>query len=89
MKTGVQLFKNRPSNVILLDYGSLSKCSYVYLAGIVVADLGHYLSKSILQWGLNLKRTELIGFSLGAHISGVAGYDLGGQLARITGRLNI
>ncbi|XP_068154717.1 uncharacterized protein [Drosophila tropicalis] len=34
--------------------------------------------------GLNLKRTHLIGFSLGAHVSGFAGAELPG-LSRITG----
>ncbi|XP_065364888.1 uncharacterized protein LOC135957967 [Calliphora vicina] len=43
------------------------------------------LIKNLQQYkGLNLSRTHIIGFSLGAHVSGFAGAELPG-LARITG----
>lgn len=84
-KTGKQIFKNRAANVILVDYSELSRCSYIYLAQVVVSDIGLYMSKCIDQWKLSLSRTEFVGHSLGAHISGIAGYDLGGKVSRITG----
>lgn len=73
-------------NVILVDYGSLSKCSYIYLAGIVVSDIGKYLAKCIKQWNLPLAQTQLIGFSLGAHICGVVGCTLDGNISKIIGK---
>lgn len=73
-------------NVILVDYGSLSKCSYIYLAGVVVSDIGKYLAKCIQQWDLALEKTQLIGFSLGAHVCGVTGCTLGGNISKITGK---
>jgi predicted esterase len=34
---------------------------------------------------MSLSQTDIVGFSLGAHIAGVAGYNLNGQLKRIIG----
>lgn len=87
-KTGKRIFKNRRCNVILLDYSTLSKCSYIYLARLVVSDIGLYLSKCLNQWNLSLRRTQIVGHSLGAHIGGVAGYDLDGKISEITGMPN-
>ena len=40
--------------------------------------------------GIDIKsKTHLVGFSLGAHVAGIAGYYQGGNLARITGNLEI
>lgn len=89
-KTGERLMQLQDCNVILVDYGSLSKCSYIYLAGIVVSDIGKYLAKCIEQWNLPLAQTQLIGFSLGAHICGVVGCTLDGKISKIIGKsLNI
>lgn len=40
----------------------------MYLATRVVYELGESLAKSIKQWELDLNRTRIIGFSVGAHI---------------------
>lgn len=84
-KTGQQLRHNSPCNVIMMDYGSISNCSYIYLATVGISDMGLYLSGCISRWGLQPALVEIIGHSLGAHIGGVAGIDLNGQLARVTG----
>lgn len=56
------------SNVILMDYSEISDCNYMYLATKVVYELSASLAGSIKQWDLDLNRTRIIGFSVGAHI---------------------
>lgn len=56
------------SNVILMDYSEISDCNYIYLATKVVNELSKSLAESIKQWKLDLDRTRIIGFSVGAHI---------------------
>ncbi|TMW42475.1 hypothetical protein DOY81_012446 [Sarcophaga bullata] len=56
-------------------------CSNTRLVGKQLAMLIRNLQE---HKGLNLSRTHIIGFSLGAHVSGFAGAELPG-LARITG----
>lgn len=67
--TGKKIISNEnSSNVILMDYSEISDCNYMYLATRVVYELSESLAKSIKQWKLDLNRTRIIGFSVGAHI---------------------
>lgn len=67
--TGKKIISNENnSNVILVDYSVISDCNYMYLATKVVYELSESLAKSIKQWELDLNRTRIIGFSVGAHI---------------------
>lgn len=56
------------SNVILMDYSEISDCNYMYLATKVVYELSESLTNSIKEWNLDLNRTRIIGFSVGAQI---------------------
>lgn len=67
---GRKIVTDNPANVILMDYSSISKCGYAYMAKNT-RDLGEYLAKSILRWQLPMNETRIIGHSLGAHVAGV------------------
>ena len=41
----------------------------------------------LVMEGMDLPRVHLIGHSLGAHVAGYAGRDLGGKIGRISGEL--
>ena len=43
----------------------------------------------MVKKGMELDRIHLIGHSLGAHVSGYAGRDLGGKIGRISGEFNL
>lgn len=88
-RTGQQLRKNQPCNVILMDYGAIANCSYIYLSIYGVPDMGLYLKDTINSWNIPLENIQIIGHSIGAHIGGVAGIKLGGQLARLTGESDL
>lgn len=67
--TGKKIISNvNGSNVILMDYSEISDCNYMYLATRVVYELSESLAKSMQLWDLDLNRTRIIGFSVGAHI---------------------
>lgn len=71
--TGKKIISNQNgSNVILMDYSEISDCNYMYLATRVVNELSESLANSIKQWNLDLSRTRIIGFSMGAHIGKVS-----------------
>ena len=54
---------------------------------LVAKQLRLLLQRLMREAGLQLKDVHLIGHSLGAHISGDTGRQLGGQIGRITGRV--
>lgn len=83
--TGKRILEIIGANVILVDYGSVSYCNYVFLADVFVYDLGEYIADCIRKWDLQLNQTRIIGHSLGAHIAGIAGTYLDGEIDEITG----
>lgn len=76
-------------NVICVDWSYLAKMSYaeaIENTWFVGQFLSHFLDWIILESGLNVDDIHIIGHSLGAHIAGVAGYNVKmGVIGRITG----
>lgn len=50
--------------------------------------VGRQLAKLIRSLNVPLEKVHMIGFSLGAHVAGFAGAELG-NVSRITGRSNV
>ncbi|XP_039756614.1 pancreatic lipase-related protein 2-like [Pararge aegeria] len=79
---------NGDHNVIVVDWNRLANGAYNN-AVRGVPDVGRHLG-NFLQWlintgGGNWNRVHLVGFSLGAHIVGNAGRQVGGRPIRVTG----
>ncbi|CAG9796747.1 unnamed protein product [Diatraea saccharalis] len=75
-------------NVIVVDWRALANSAYsTAVNGVpsVGQFLGNFLVWLINNAGGNWNNVHLIGFSLGAHIVGVAGRTAGGGASRITG----
>jgi alpha-beta hydrolase superfamily lysophospholipase len=75
------------SNVIVVDWSRLAALIY-FTAVTHTLPVGTYLGQflSILENNsVDLRNVHLIGHSLGAHISGIAGAHVGGRIGRITG----
>ncbi|XP_075979755.1 pancreatic triacylglycerol lipase-like [Anticarsia gemmatalis] len=76
------------ANVIVLDWRRLAMSNYVTAANGVPAvgrGLGQFLRFLSSTTGARLNSMHIVGFSLGAHLVGNAGRELGGQVARVTG----
>ncbi|XP_063830081.1 pancreatic triacylglycerol lipase-like [Ostrinia nubilalis] len=75
-------------NVIVLDWRRLAISDYITaVRGVpgVGRGLGQFINFLLSTVGGNLNNFHLIGFSLGAHVVGNAGRELGGRVARVTG----
>ncbi|CAH2049271.1 unnamed protein product, partial [Iphiclides podalirius] len=75
-------------NVIILDWSRVASKDYVTAVAAVPRvgqRLGQFLTFLSSATGVSLKSMHLIGHSLGAHVVGNAGRNLGGRVARITG----
>ncbi|CAG4935358.1 unnamed protein product [Colias eurytheme] len=75
-------------NVIVMDWRRLAMRDYVTAANGVPAvgrGLGQFLQFLNQVTGAPFTSMHLIGFSLGAHLVGNAGRQLGGRAARVTG----
>ncbi|XP_066949101.1 hepatic triacylglycerol lipase-like isoform X2 [Macrobrachium rosenbergii] len=83
-----ELLRKANMNVIILDWESLSRSTYAMsvkfsrFTGIQLSNFLHFLKKTYPSF--TGAQIHLIGFSMGAHVSGVAGNRFPG-LARITG----
>lgn len=84
--TGRALAKTLNRAVVLVRWGNMSSCDYLYEVQYVVPAVGYSIADLITNFYLNPTKTELIGFSLGAHIAGYAGAALNGRVFRITGK---
>ncbi|XP_063548852.1 pancreatic triacylglycerol lipase-like isoform X2 [Cydia strobilella] len=76
------------ANVIVVDWNALANGFYVSaVRGVpsVGESLGNFLVWLINTAGGNWNNVHLVGFSLGAHVVGIAGRVAGGQPVRITG----
>ncbi|XP_026325964.1 pancreatic triacylglycerol lipase-like [Hyposmocoma kahamanoa] len=76
------------ANVIVMDWRRLAISDYVTAArGVpdVGRGLGQFINFLNRETGLSLNNVHLVGFSLGSHVVGNAGRELGGRVARVTG----
>lgn len=71
-------------NVIVMDWSSVSSWLQTGAAQRVIPS-GIALSKFVRWLNVDVNLLHFIGYDLGAHIAGVAGRNLGGQVARIVG----
>ncbi|XP_063894906.1 phospholipase A1 member A [Helicoverpa armigera] len=75
-------------NVIVIDWGHVARSDYVTaVRGVpgVGRALGQFLAYLNSVTGALFTSMHLIGLSLGAHVVGNAGRELGGKVARVTG----
>ncbi|KAG6441559.1 hypothetical protein O3G_MSEX001914 [Manduca sexta] len=76
------------ANVIIVDWRRLAMSDYVTAVRGVPAvgrGLGQFLAFVNQITGAPFNSMHLVGFSLGAHLVGNAGRELGGRVARVTG----
>lgn len=81
--------KQEEANIICVDWSNGATLpNYVKATAntrLVGKQLSMLLRGLVENNGLSLKKLHLIGFSLGAHVAGFAGAELG-NLSRITGK---
>lgn len=76
-------------NVIVLCWGGLANSAYTTaMNGVpsVGQHLGNFLNWVFTNIGGNWNQLHLVGFSLGAHVVGNAGRQVGGRPSRVTGK---
>lgn len=77
-------------NVVVLDWSSVGdNTCYPSVAEHGLRSVGRLLSRlldQLVTGGVSLARVHVVGFSLGAHVAGIAGTNTRGLLSRITGR---
>lgn len=81
------LVENLDCNVIVVDWKRLASLIY-FNAASSTFSVGKYVANLIAfleDEGIDLSKVHLIGHSLGAQISSVAGDQLDGKIGRITG----
>ncbi|KAG5864683.1 hypothetical protein JTB14_009873 [Gonioctena quinquepunctata] len=82
------ILKAKDVNVFRVDWSKFSNKNYVeaFIAAPYVGRLlGEFIKRMVKNNGLKLKRSTIVGHSLGAHIGGRAGADLEGQIGVIVG----
>lgn len=73
---------------VCVDWGPGSAVPNYVRAAANTRLVGRQLAKLIRSLNVPLEKVHMIGFSLGAHVAGFAGAELG-NVSRITGRSNI
>lgn len=76
------------ANIITVDWSRVAQNDYVTaVRGVPVVGraLGDFIAFLHTNFGLSYQNIHLVGFSLGAHLVGVAGRRVGGRVARVTG----
>ncbi|XP_017883705.1 uncharacterized protein LOC108627135 [Ceratina calcarata] len=71
-------------NIVCVDWGPGSAVPNYVRAAANTRLVGRQLAKLIRSFNVPLEKVHLIGFSLGAHVAGFAGAELG-NVSRITG----
>lgn len=82
--------RTHDGNVIVCDWSQLASSSYTTAAAgapSVGQHLGNFVGWLMRSFGGNFNNVHLVGFSLGAHIVGVAGRNTGSTVGRVTGNL--
>ncbi|XP_072380526.1 lipoprotein lipase-like [Diabrotica undecimpunctata] len=75
-------------NLLVIDWSSVA--DNVYLLAVLYVDdigeiIGNFIKRLQKDLNLNLDKTAIVGHSLGAHVAGVAGRTVGGQINYIVG----
>lgn len=82
--TGKKILEYIDANVILIDYGSVSSCNYIFLTTKWIFKLSKYIANSLIEkWNLPPNQIKIIGHSLGAHLAGLTGSHLNGEVDEI------
>lgn len=80
---------SRDVNLVLVDW-SVGSIGFYSLARYTVPNvgkaIGNFIQLMVEKIGLDLNRTGIIGYSLGAHVSGVAGRFLNGSTNYLIGK---
>ncbi|KAM0729937.1 Pancreatic lipase-related protein 2 [Formica fusca] len=79
--------ENEDSNVIVVDWGSISRRPYIWASNRVIM-VGQFVSTMIdflEKQGIDLSKTILIGHSLGAHVVGLAARNAQGEVGFVVG----
>lgn len=77
-----------PTILVCVDWGPGSAVPNYVRAAANTRLVGRQLAKLIRSLNVPLEKVHMIGFSLGAHVAGFAGAELG-NVSRITGKSNI
>ncbi|KAL0831448.1 hypothetical protein ABMA28_002250 [Loxostege sticticalis] len=79
-----EILQFHQANVFIVDWSFHANSGYNN-AVAAVPSIAEFLSAFLEALEIPLNNTHLIGFGLGAHICGITGRDLNGEIARITG----
>lgn len=74
--------------ICIVDWRELAIGSYCTAAKRNTKIVGSYMAQMIKSQGIKPIETVLVGHSLGAHISGICGHELGSQIKIIYGKFS-